>query len=115
VLARSILADLLEAYADLDNFNLSKRITAFREDSTRPSGLREGMHHFREIADFGAHTQRSDQDQILPVGREDAEWMLRFLERAFDYFIVAPAKDRALTERWDQNLQDAGRDPIEPA
>jgi Domain of unknown function (DUF4145) len=114
VLARSILADLLEKYVKLTDFSLSKRIDKFRADKTRPSNLRENIHHFREIADFGAHTQKNDQDQIIPVDRDGAEWMLDFLDRLFTYFIVEPEKDREMRERWDKNLADAGREPINP-
>ena len=45
VLARSVLADLLEKYADLDDFSLNARIEKFRSDTKHPSGLREGMQH----------------------------------------------------------------------
>lgn len=115
VLSRSVLADLLEGYAKLAHYNLSKRIDEFRTDERHPSVLRAGMHHFREIADFGAHTQKSGNDQaVIPVSREDAEWMLEFLDRAFDYFIVGPEKDRKMTEKWDKRLDEAGRKPIPP-
>ena len=114
VLSRSILADLLEQYGGFTDFNLSKRVDAFRAESSNPTNLRENMHHFREIADFGAHTQKNDQNQIIPVDREGAEWMLDFLDRLFDYYIVAPQKDRLMREQWDKKLADAGRKPIKP-
>jgi hypothetical protein len=60
VLSRRLLADLLKTYAGLDDFGLNARIEKFRRDSKHPSGLREGMQHFREIGDFGAHTQKAD-------------------------------------------------------
>jgi hypothetical protein len=114
VLSRSLLADLLETYEGLDDFGLNDRINKFRKNEKHPSKLREGMHHFREIADFGAHTQKNEQEQIIPVTREDAEWMLDFIDRAFDYFIVTPEKDRQILAKWDQNLAEAKRKPIPP-
>jgi hypothetical protein len=114
VLSRSLLADLLEEYAGLDDFSLNARIKSFREDTKHPANLREGMHHFREIADFGAHTQKNDQAQIISVTREDAEWMLDFIDRVFDYFIVSPEKDRQMLGKWDENIADAGRKAIPP-
>lgn len=107
VLSRSILADLLEKYLKLTDFNLAKRIDAFRADKHQPPRMQESMHHFREIADFGAHTQKNDQDQALPVTRDDAEWMLDFLDRLFDHFIVGPEKDRSVRERWNKNIGEA--------
>jgi Domain of unknown function (DUF4145) len=114
VLSRSILADLLLGYRGYDEFGLAARIDRFRADESHPSALRESIHHFREIADFGAHTMKNDQDQVIPVAHDDAEWMLDFLDRLFDYLIVGPEKDRAMRERWDSRIADAGRKPIEP-
>lgn len=114
VLARSILADLLADYAGLKDFNFSKRVDQFRADETRPYDLRENMHHFREIGDFGAHTQKSDQDVVLAVDRESAEWMLEFIDQAFAYFIVGPEKNRRIRSKWDANIDAAGRKPIPP-
>jgi hypothetical protein len=114
VLSRRILADLLEQCLKLDDFNLSDRVDKFRADTKHPSDLRENIHHFREIANFGAHTMKNDQDQIIPVDRSGAEWMLGFLDRLFDYLIVGPAKDQKMREAWDANLADAGRKSIPP-
>jgi hypothetical protein len=114
VLARSILADLLERYVGLNDFNLNDRVDKFRADKTHPSTLRENVHHFREIANFGAHTQKNDQDQIISVNRDGAAWMLDFLDRLFDYLIMSPAKDQKMREAWDENLAEAGRKPIPP-
>jgi hypothetical protein len=114
VLSRGVLADLMEQYLDLKDFGLNDRINTFREDKQQPSQLREGAHHFREIGDFGSHTQKNDQDQIIPVGREDAEWMLSYLDRFLDYYVVGPEKDRTVLGKWDQNIADAGRKPIPP-
>lgn len=112
VLSRSLLADLLEEYAKLSDFRLDDRVDKFRADNKHPSSLREGMHHFREIGNFGAHTQKNDQAETIQVTREDAEWMLDFIDRVFDYFIVSPEKDRAMLEKWEQSIADAGRKPI---
>jgi hypothetical protein len=114
VLSRSILADLLLDFRGYDDFGLTARIEKFRADETHPSDLRESIHHFREIADFGAHTQKNDQNQLIPVDFGDAEWMLDFLDNLFDYLIVGPQKNRAMRERWDKRIADAGRKPIDP-
>lgn len=114
VLSRSILADLLERYANLTAYGVAERVDKFRGDDKHPSALREHMHHFREIADFGAHTQRNDQDEIIEVDLAAATWMLDYLERLFDYLIVGPAKDREIARQWDKNLEDAERRPIKP-
>jgi uncharacterized protein DUF4145 len=114
VLARSILADLLETCLQLTDFGLNDRINKFRERQAEPKRLRDGAHHFRTIGDFGSHTQKNDQDQIIPVERDDAEWMLDYLDRFLDHYIISPEKDSAVLGKWDKNIADAGRKPIPP-
>ena len=76
VLARRVLSDLLEKYANLGQFSLTTRIDKFIDDTNQPRSLRENLHHLREIADFSAHTQRNDGSEVLDVTREEAEWTL---------------------------------------
>jgi hypothetical protein len=114
VLSRRILADLLEEYANHAQFKLSDRIDKFTDDKSNPSGLRDNLHHFREIADFGAHTQKDDQAEIINVSREEAEWTLELLDRLFDHFIISPEKDRQIRASMDAKIEAAGRKQIKP-
>jgi hypothetical protein len=114
VLSRRILADLLEKYAGQDAYGLTDRINAFIADNSHPYPLRQNLHYLREIADFSAHTQTNDQLERLDASQEEAEWTLSIVERLFDYFIVAPEKDRKLREGMDAKLEAADRKPIQP-
>jgi len=114
VLSRRILADLLEAFAGQAQFSLAARIEKFVADANHPRQLRDNLQHFREIADFGAHTQKDDQAEVLDVGREEAEWTLDLLDRLFDYFIVTPDRDQKMRDAMDERIKAAGRRPIEP-
>ena len=112
VLSRRILADLLEQYAKLTDYNVATRIDRFITDTSHPSRLRENLHYLREIGDFSAHTMKDYQGQIVNVEREEAEWTVKIVADLFDYFIVAPEKDRLRREVMDKKLQDTGRKPI---
>ena len=114
VLARRVLSDLLEKYANLGQFSLTTRIDKFIDDTNQPRSLRENLHHLREIADFSAHTQRNDGSEVLDATREEAEWTLDVVERLFDHFIVTPEKDRAIREGIDPKIKEAGRKEIKP-
>ena len=114
VLARSILADLLETYASLTDFKLSTRVDKFIADEHRPFDVRQDLHYLREIANLSAHTKTNDQFERIEITRDEAEWTLTIIERLFDYFIVAPAKSEALRKGIDAKLQAAGRTPIRP-
>lgn len=109
VLSRRILGDLLERYANQSQFSLTSRIDEFCKDTSHPSYIIENLHHFREVADFGAHTQKNDQAEIIDVDRDEAEWTLDILDSLFDHFIVAPEKNRKIREAMDAKIAQAGR------
>lgn len=114
VLSRSILADLLEQYAQKTHYNLADRIDSFNADTSHPRRLRENLHYLREIADLSAHTKKNDQAVVVAVEAAEAEWTLEVVERLFDYFIVSSAKDAAIRDAVDQKLKDTARKPIKP-
>jgi hypothetical protein len=114
VLSRRILGDLLERYAGQNSFSLTTRIDNFIKDTKHPHYLRENLHHFREIADFGAHTQRNHQAEIINVDRDEAEWTLDLVDRLFEYFIIGPQRDQKMRAAMDAKVKDAGRKPIPP-
>jgi hypothetical protein len=109
VLSRHILADLLRIYAHIENYGLANRIDAFIADTKHPSRLRANLHYLREIADFSAHTQTDQDDEIINVTLEEAQWTLKIVADLFDYFIVAPKKDEELRTAFDKKIEAAGR------
>jgi hypothetical protein len=126
VLSRRVLADLLDKYAELKDKNLVDRIDKFIADKTHPSRIRENLHYLREMGNFGAHTQENKSPQVaspqqgpseatvINVSKEEAEWTIKVVEDLFDYFIVAPEKDKFLRMAFDQKIKDAKRKPINP-
>ena len=114
VLARSILADLLEQYAGHKEFQLADRIDSFNKNAAHPRALRENLHRFREAANLGAHTTTSDQGEVIQIERDEAEWTLELVERLFDYLIVTPAADQKMRDAIDAKIEAANRKPIKP-
>lgn len=133
VLSRRVLADLLKQFAGKKQFSLATRIESFIADTQHPSRLRENLHYLREMGDFSAHTQESqtaqnpqvqdpsaatvaDQTQtdtkIINVTPEEAQWTLKVVDDLFDYFIVAPEKDKQLRAAFDAKIKAAGRKAI---
>ena len=120
VLSRRILADLLKKNSGAKQFSLAQRIDVFVGDTHHPSRLRENLHYLREIGDFSAHTQEepngpqaavaaaapdnqeasaTSDTRVINVTKEEAEWTLKIVADLFDYFIVAPEKDKKNCER----------------
>jgi hypothetical protein len=111
--SRRIVGDLLEKYAHRTEYNLAKRIDKFIEDKSHPSHVRDNLHHLREIADFGAHTQTDQSDgTIIDVRPEEAEWTLDIVDSLLDYFIVGPERDRLRRVAFEKKMEAAGRKPI---
>jgi hypothetical protein len=116
VLARRVLADVLENYGGHAQRDLVDRIDSFTKDPSVPSGLRENLHHFREAGNFGAHTMTNAaraapgaQVEILDIGREEAEWTLDLLDRLFDHYIIGPERDKKIREAMNDRIKQAGR------
>lgn len=126
VLSRRILSDLLKKYDNATNYGTAARIDRFVNNPHHPSRLRDNLHYLREIADFGAHTQvvkaaeatgdgPTDvcwEDVVINASKEEAEWTLKVVADLFDYFIIAPAKDKVLREQFDKKIDAAGRKKI---
>jgi hypothetical protein len=126
VLSRRLLADLLEKYANLKQFRLEDRIDELIKDTRHPLWIRENLHYLREAGNFGAHTQQDKtavspatptipvDPPIIDVSKDEAQWTLRVIADLFEYFIVAPQKDKEMRTAMDKKLAGAGRKPIEP-
>jgi hypothetical protein len=117
VLSRRILGDLLKNYAGKEQTTLAAQIDSFTAESGHPSSVTSNLHHFREVANFGAHTQEDQLADgggpvVIDVDRDEAEWTLDMVDRLFDYFIVQPAKDEEIKRRMDEKIKRAGRKPL---
>ena len=114
ILSRRILADLLRQYAHLEQYRLVDRIDEFISDIRHPSRIRENLHYLREMGDFSAHTQTDEEQRVIEVTKDEAEWTLKVVADLFDYFIISPHKDRERRKSFDKKLEAAGRKPISP-
>jgi hypothetical protein len=77
--------------------------------------FKDNLHYLREIGDFAAHTQKDKKtNEIINASPEEAEWTLTVIDSLFEYFIVAPEKDRIRREGVDEKAAKAGRKPIKP-
>jgi hypothetical protein len=109
VLSRRILQDLLEQFAGRIEYKLEDRIDNFIADAQYPSTLKENLHHLRDIANFSAHTKTDKATgEIIDVDRDEAEWTLEVLDGLFDYFIVAPEKNKQRRADWDAKRGKTG-------
>jgi hypothetical protein len=80
------------------------------------------------MGDFGAHTQQDKtadtstvppadivaEPVIINVDKPEAEWTLTIIADLFEYFIIAPQRDKTIRASFDKKLADAQRKPITP-
>jgi hypothetical protein len=114
VMTRRLLSDVLAEHAGIKHSRLTQQVKEFVEDPHHPASIRESLHYLRELGDFGAHTQKSDEEEIIDVTRQQAQWALSVLRRLFEYLIVEPAEDRQMRDELDEAGREAGRTPIPP-
>jgi uncharacterized protein DUF4145 len=109
VLSRRILQDLLEQFAGRTEYKLEDRIDNFIADTKYPSSIKDNLHHLRDIANFSAHTKTNKATgEIIEVDRDEAEWTLEVVDGLFDYFIVAPERDKQRRTNWDAKRGQTG-------
>ena len=106
------MADILAEYAGLKGQKLSKQTEKFAVDPQYPTPLRENVEYFREIAYFGAHTQKDEVGAIVDVSYKEADWTLELLTGFFDYFIVSRERHKRQRVEFDEKIKQAGRKPI---
>ena len=114
VLSRKILADLLAEYAKLTHYKLVDAIDAFTEDTSHPKTIRDNLHLVREMGNFGAHTQRDSDGDVVEINRVQSEWTLKVVSDLFDYLIIDPKKDAAQRDELNKRLKAVGKHPISP-
>ena len=99
VMSRRILSDLLEEYAGRDEFLLGTKLENFGKDNRFPLAVRQNAQALNEAAKLGAHTKKNDQEEVIDVDRDEAEWMLGLVERFFEIFIIAPKRDERMRKQ----------------
>ena len=115
VLARKVLADLLENYAKCTGYTVAEQINKFIDDPQQPSTIKANLHYLREMADFAAHTKKDvTTGEILNTTPEEATWTLDVIESVFHYFIIGPTKDAVRRAEMAKKMERAGRNPIPP-
>ncbi len=111
-LSRRCLQHLLQERRVSTNSNLSRAI----DDALNahlPSHISEDLDAIRNIGNFAAHPQKSQQSgEILPVEPHEADWNLDVLEMLFDYYYVQPKKSAARRAALNEKLEEAGKNPM---
>lgn len=106
---QSVLTD--ENAGNSQKWRLSDQIDEVLVDL--PTHIGENLDYVREIGNFAAHEQKSENSGlILDVSEGEAEWNLRILESLFDFYYVRPEIERQKREEFNKKLEEVGRDPL---
>lgn len=112
-LSRRCLQHFLREVVGVRPSDLSNEIQQVIDSGKLPSYIAEAIDAIRNIGNFAAHPQKSQQSgEILPVEPAEAEWNLEVLEALFDFYCVQPAIARKKKEALNRKLQEAGKHPM---
>ncbi|MEX2237474.1 MAG: hypothetical protein WEB00_08065 [Dehalococcoidia bacterium] len=104
---RQVLTDLLADHG-YPSRRLSQQIKAFIADGKAAVSLTDNLKAFQTMADFGLHTKKDEEGQIVEVELEEAEWTLGVVERFIDYFLSGPDLDQEMQARAAAKRHAAG-------
>jgi hypothetical protein len=112
-LSRRCLQGLLRERG-YDQRDLAPQIAAVLAARILPAGLADNLDAVRNIGNFAAHPLKDTASgMIVPVEEHEAEWNLEVLESLFDFFYVAPARDKARRDALNAKLGAAGKGPMQ--
>jgi hypothetical protein len=93
--------------------DLAPAIDAILKAKQLPSHLASSLDTVRNIGNFAAHPMKdSNTGAIVPVEPHEAEWNLDVLEGLFDFFYVAPARERHKLATLNAKLAAANKPPV---
>jgi Domain of unknown function (DUF4145) len=104
-LTRRLLQRVLRDEAEATAHNLVRQIEEVLERNELPSDTAQLIDVIRNIGNFAAHPD----EMILDVTPQEAELCLDILDRVIDFYVVSPAKTRAITESVNAKLRAAGK------
>lgn len=94
--------------------NLSQQIDEVLEKNTLPKYLADDLDYIREIGNFAAHSQKSENSgEIVNVEPGEAEANLDILEGLFDFYFVGKSKAEARRTLLNEKLKEVGKKPLD--
>lgn len=91
-LSRRCLQHLIHNEENIQERTLFQEIETLIATKRLPYNLANGLHVIRSIGNFAAHAKKSTvSDQIIPVEKWEAEWLLDLIYQLFTYYFVEPS------------------------
>jgi hypothetical protein len=109
-LSRRIVQTILRNCHDIKRRNLADEIQVFIDMPSVPGPLASAVDAIRAVGNFAAHPTKSLRTgEIAEVEPEEAEWLLEVLESLFDFTFIQPERQKRMTERLNEKLENLGK------
>lgn len=111
-LARRCLQTVLREKAGIKKRDLADEIEELLVSKVLPTHLSENVDAIRQFGNFSAHPIRDAAGQIVDVEPHEAEWTINLLESLFDFYFVAPEREKKKRTELDAKLAAAKKPPM---
>ena len=104
-LSRRCLQNILRHKLGVTGTNLFAEIEEVVNDPTTHSEVRDSLHYLRELGNFAAHPEKSNNaGAIVDVEEDEAEWCLDVIEMLYEIYFVRPAKEAVMRDILDAKM-----------
>ena len=106
---------ILREKAGVKNSNLYKEIQEVIGSGTLPPHVVQVIDTICDMGNTAVHPfNNPNTGEIVPVGRDDAEWCLEIVEMLHDFYFVLPAENQRRLPEWQQRKSQERRTTTRP-
>lgn len=109
-LTRRLLQNILREQFNIKEKNLVKEIELFTSKSDIPSYIADAVDAVRQIGNIAAHPSKDlNTGEIVPVEKNEAEWLIEVIEQLFDFVFIQPKKLEKRKQELNLKLEKLGK------
>jgi len=109
-LTRRLLQNILREEYNISEKSLAKEIEIFTKKSDIPSHITDAVDAVRQIGNIAAHPSKDlNTGEIVPVEKNEAEWLIEVIEQLFDFVFIQPKKLEKRKQELNLKLDKIGK------
>ncbi len=109
-LTRRLLQNILREEFKIEEKSLVKEIELFINKTDIPSYIADAVDAVRQIGNIAAHPSKDlNTGEIVPVEKNEAEWLIEVIEQLFDFVFIQPKKLEKRKQELNLKLSKLGK------
>ncbi|MPS71704.1 MAG: DUF4145 domain-containing protein [Chryseobacterium sp.] len=109
-LTRRLLQNILREEFNIKEKSLVKEIEHFINRTDIPSYIADAVDAVRQIGNIAAHPSKDlNTGEIVPVEKNEAEWLIEVIEQLFDFVFIQPKKLEKRKQELNLKLEKLGK------